>query len=124
MRVVIADDDHGYAVALSRALAVRGVEVVALAADGRQAIAACRDAHPDVVILDLRMPSIDGRAAARVLAASTARPAILMVSAAEGPAMEQAALAAGADRFLAKDVGAGAIAAAVHDLAAGARAAS
>ena len=69
MRVVIADDEPLARERLRGLLAEqRGVEVVAEAADGQHALHACAEHRPDLVLLDIAMPGIDGLEAARHLA--------------------------------------------------------
>jgi DNA-binding NarL/FixJ family response regulator len=68
VRVLIADDQALFREALTALLAVQpGIEVVGEAADGREAVAAAGRCRPDVVLMDLRMPVLDGVAATRQL---------------------------------------------------------
>src|SRR5688572_30443442 len=88
MRVVIADDEPLARERLRGLLAEqRGVEVVAEAADGQHALHACAEHHPDLVLLDIAMPGIDGLEAARHLAAFEPRPAVVFCTAYDAHAL-------------------------------------
>jgi CheY-like chemotaxis protein len=75
-----------------------------LAADGQEAIARVRAKPPDVVVLDIALPKLDGLAVIRVLRGegSTARVPIITLSASAGPQVSQQAVEAGADLVLEK----------------------
>jgi len=89
MRVVIADDEAPARARLRRlAEGIAGVEVAAEAADGAEAVAVCRSQRPDLVLLDIRMPGMDGLAAARELANLERPPAIIFVTAYDEHALE------------------------------------
>ena len=62
--VVVADDNHDAADSLAQLLDLMGYDAVAVY-DGEQAVRACHDLHPDLAILDVQMPLLDGCAAAR-----------------------------------------------------------
>lgn len=79
-RILVADDEHLVAEVISKSLGSLGYEVVGPAADGRQAIDLARRERPDMAILDIRMPEVDGLAAAEVLSQEL-NMAILMVTA-------------------------------------------
>lgn len=81
LRVLIADD-HELARAGLRALlrGVRGIRVVGEATDGREALALCAARRPDVVLLDVRMPVMDGLATARSIAQRWPAMRILLVT--------------------------------------------
>jgi DNA-binding NarL/FixJ family response regulator len=104
-RVLIADDD-----ALARA-ALRTIfdahddlELVAEASDGMQAVEQAARLHPDVVLLDIRMPNLDGLQAARqILAAPSNRAAVIMLTTFDLDEYVYEALKAGASGFLRKD---------------------
>lgn len=63
-RIVVADDNHDAADSLAQLLDLMGYDAVAVY-DGEQAVQACHDLHPDLAILDVQMPLLDGCAAAR-----------------------------------------------------------
>ncbi|MBW8778867.1 MAG: response regulator [Burkholderiales bacterium] len=62
--IVVADDNHDAADSLAQLLGLMGYDAVAVY-DGEQAVRACHDLHPDLAILDVQMPLLDGCAAAR-----------------------------------------------------------
>lgn len=69
LRVVVVDDQLPFRVALRRVLQrAVGVDVVAEGADGAEAIELAEQLHPDVIVLDVRMPGTDGPTAAKVIA--------------------------------------------------------
>jgi two-component system response regulator AlgR len=88
MRIVIADDEPFARDRLRALLAEQaGVEVVAEAEDGEAALHACADLKPDLVLLDIAMPGIDGLEAARHLAAFEPRPAVVFCTAYDAHAL-------------------------------------
>lgn len=88
MRVVIADDEPLARERLRGLLALRpDVEIVAEAADGQHALHACAEHRPDLVLLDIAMPGIDGLEAARHLAAFEPRPAVVFCTAYDAHAL-------------------------------------
>jgi two-component system nitrate/nitrite response regulator NarL len=103
MRVVIADDHTFYREGLARLLRKFGVDVVGEAADGEAAVRLVEETSPDVVLLDLRMPSVSGLDAIRMLTEHSAatRVLVLSVSAEESDVTE--AIAAGANGYVLKD---------------------
>lgn len=107
IRIVIVDDQELVRVGL-RALAERDddIEVVAEAADGRAGVAAARTHRPDVVLMDLRMPRLDGVAATRAITADpTLRGTrVLVLTTFDDDDSIGGAIAAGAAGYLLKDV--------------------
>jgi DNA-binding NarL/FixJ family response regulator len=100
-RVLIADDRPGARAGLRVLLATRPeIELVGEAADGQEALELVERYHPDVVLLDVRMPHLDGIQATRRIKENwpEARVVLLSMYAAYRPE----AMAAGADRFLVK----------------------
>ncbi len=103
MRVLIADDEPLARERLRDLLAEQpGIELVAEAADGREALHACAEHHPDLVLLDIAMPGIDGLEAARHLAAFEPRPAVVFCTAFDAHALS--AFEAAAIDYLVKPV--------------------
>jgi DNA-binding NarL/FixJ family response regulator len=105
--VVIADDQTLVRGGFRLILGAAGIPVVAEAADGREAVAAALKHRPDVVLMDIRMPEMDGLEATRqILAASRARAdvRIIMLTTFDLDQYVYAALSAGASGFLLKDV--------------------
>ncbi|MBO0867025.1 MAG: response regulator transcription factor [Micromonosporaceae bacterium] len=107
-RVVIADDQELVRAGFAMILAADGIEVVGEAADGEQAVALTRATRPDVVLMDVRMPVLDGLAATRrILAARPASddsPRIIILTTFDLDQYVYTALTAGASGFLLKDV--------------------
>ena len=88
MRIVIADDEPLARERLRQLLADQpDAEVVAEAGDGHAALQACADHDPDLVLLDIAMPGIDGLEAARHLAAFEPRPAVVFCTAYDAHAL-------------------------------------
>ncbi len=100
-RILLADDDRAIRDSLSRALGLQGYEVVQ-ANDGAAALAMVEKDKPDVAILDVMMPNVDGLTVCRVLRAERNRLPILMLTARTETADRVAGLDAGADDYLAK----------------------
>ncbi|MFJ2503445.1 response regulator [Microbacterium sp. NPDC087592] len=100
MKLLIADDDPQMVRALRITLAAHGYEVV-VAADGAAAVAAAAQTHPDLIMLDLGMPRLDGIEVIQALRGWTNVP-IIVVSGRTGSADKVEALDAGADDFVTK----------------------
>lgn len=120
IRVLIADDQAlvrtGFRVILD---AEQDMEVVGEAADGRDAVEATRALRPDVVLMDIRMPTLDGIEATRLLADSDVQSRILVLTTFDLDEYVYEALRAGAGGFLLKDAGADELLHAVRVIAAG-----
>jgi len=95
-------------------LTARGIDVVGEAADGVEAVAAQRRLGPDVVLMDIRMPTMDGLEATRRILAHSPTCRVLMLTTFDLDRYVYAALAIGASGFLLKDVSADHLAAAVQ----------
>jgi DNA-binding NarL/FixJ family response regulator len=117
IRVVVADDQPVVRDGFAALLATQDdIEVVGTASDGATAIRACAEHAPDIVLMDVRMPGIDGLEATRQVAATT-RVIILTTFDLDDYVYE--ALTAGASGFLLKDAGAERLFDAVRVVAAG-----
>jgi DNA-binding NarL/FixJ family response regulator len=105
LRVILADDQalfrEGLRTLLSRA---EGIRVVAEAKDGHEAVAQCRQHEPDVVLMDLRMPGLDGVAATAAVRKLRPAPQVLVLTTFDHDAEVFRALTAGAIGYLLKDV--------------------
>jgi DNA-binding NarL/FixJ family response regulator len=116
--VLLADDHELMRRLLRRAIGAQpGLEIVGEASDGAQALALARTLTPDVVVLDLAMPEMDGLQVAAAVRAAVPGCAILIFSAFEAERAAAPALAAGADQYLEKSAGFEAAALAVAALA-------
>lgn len=100
MHILVVDDDPEIRRVLQRGLAYEGY-TVELAADGQTALVLARQTPPDLVILDLRLPDLDGVEVCRRLRAGDDVP-ILMLTARDGVSDKVAGLDAGADDYLVK----------------------
>jgi DNA-binding NarL/FixJ family response regulator len=79
-RVLIVDDHAPFRSLARRLLVLGGFQVVGEAADGAQALSAARDLTPDVVLLDIQLPDVDGFTVAEALAAEVRAPIVVLVS--------------------------------------------
>jgi DNA-binding NarL/FixJ family response regulator len=103
MRVVIADDHTFYREGLARLLRKFGVDVVGEAPDGEAAVRLVDETFPDVVLLDLRMPSVSGLDAIRMLTEHSAATRVVVLSVSAEESDVTAAIAAGASSYVLKD---------------------
>ncbi|MFF7989145.1 response regulator [Kitasatospora xanthocidica] len=106
IRVVVADDQALVRSGFRLILESEGIDVVAEAEDGERAVSAVRRTAPDVVLMDIRMPGLDGLEATRRILADPAGqpPRIIMLTTFDLDHYVYAAMAAGASGFLLKDV--------------------
>ncbi|MCW2994414.1 MAG: two component transcriptional regulator, LuxR family [Conexibacter sp.] len=103
IRVLLVDDDPLVRSGLRLMLAgAASLEVVGEAADGREVLGAVDLHHPDVVLMDIRMPQLDGIAATRLLAAQPDPPAVVVLTTFDADELVLRALQAGAAGFLLK----------------------
>ena len=120
IRVVVADDQgmvrSGFTVLLN---AQPDIEVIGEAVNGREAIARAADLHPDVILMDVRMPVLDGLQATREITALPDPPKILVLTTFDLDDYVYEALRSGASGFLLKDASANELADAVRLVAAG-----
>jgi DNA-binding NarL/FixJ family response regulator len=80
MRVLLADDHRLLVEGLSNLLTAHGIEVVGTASDGVEAVAQARALHPDLILMDIRMPRCDGLAATRLIKAQMPESKIVMLT--------------------------------------------
>jgi DNA-binding NarL/FixJ family response regulator len=117
--VVLADDQEMIRVGLKVMLQARGVDVVGEAANGREAIAQVRRHRPDVVLMDVRMPVLDGIAATAAIITEALPTRVLVVTTYDLDELVYRALRAGAAGFLLKSLPGDRIAHGVELVAAG-----
>ena len=122
VRVVLADDQHLIRTGFRMILAAEpGIEVVGEAATGVEAVAIARQLAPDVVLMDIRMPDLDGIEATRQILAGNHQPQtkVLILTTFDLDEYVYDALRAGASGFLLKDVPAEQLATSVRTIGAG-----
>jgi DNA-binding NarL/FixJ family response regulator len=104
IRVVVADDQPLVRTGLRMVLSdVEDITIVGEAADGHEAIALAATEHPDVVLMDVRMPGLDGIDATRAVTAVDDPPRVLVLTTFDLDEVVYDALRAGASGFLLKD---------------------
>jgi response regulator NasT len=101
IRVVIAEDESVNRVDLEEELEQQGYEVVGAAADGEAAVNLTRELHPDVVLMDIKMPKMDGIEAAETLTREKLAPVLLFTAYSDDDLIERAR-AAGVVHFVTK----------------------
>lgn len=104
MRILIADDHALFRDGLRSLLASRGHEVVAEAKNGREAIAIAKEKQPDVVLMDLSMPEMDGITATRTLTNEMPGVKVIVLTASEDDASLFDAIKSGAQGYLLKNL--------------------
>jgi DNA-binding NarL/FixJ family response regulator len=120
IRIVVADDHQVVRAGFAELLDTQpDFTVIATAADGAEAVRVCHEVTPDVVLMDVRMPGMDGIQATRHLTADDAGPRILILTTFDLDEYVYDALRAGASGFLLKDVTAERLFDAVRVIAAG-----
>ena len=120
VRVVVADDQDLVRTGLAMILdAQPDLDVVGVAADGRQAVAVAGRTAPDVVLMDVRMPVLDGVAATREILAARPATHVLVLTTFDLDEYVLGALRAGASGFLVKDAPRASLLAAVRAVATG-----
>ncbi len=120
IRIVVADDHEMVRSGFAGMLATQpDFAVVGTAADGAEAIRVCREQSPDVVLMDVRMPGMDGIEATRQLSRATNSPRVLILTTFDLDEYVYDAIRAGASGFLLKDVTAERLFDAVRVIAAG-----
>lgn len=100
-RILVVDDDPAVTSVLRRGLSYEGYTVT-VAADGPAGLAAAREAPPDLVVLDIMMPGLNGLEVLRRLRAADATLPVLMLTARDTPAEQVQGLETGADDYMVK----------------------
>lgn len=101
--VLLADDHPGILAAVSKYLEKHGLEVLAHARDGHEALELIKEQRPAIALLDIRMPGLDGIEVARVAARHAPETAVILFSGYGSPGQVAEALDAGARGFLMKN---------------------
>lgn len=117
--VVVADDQDLVRSGLEMVLAARGIEVVGTAADGREAVQVVRRTRPDVILMDIRMPVLDGIAATAQISHADLPTRVLVLTTYDLDAYVYGALKAGAAGFLLKATPPDRLVAGIETVAAG-----
>ncbi|MCX4608635.1 response regulator transcription factor [Streptomyces sp. RLB3-17] len=120
VRVVLADDQQLIRTALRMVIAdIEDVEVVGEAADGEEAVTRTEELRPDVVVMDIRMPGVDGIEATRRITTGAGESRIVVLTTFDDDDYVYGALRAGASGFLVKDMALDDIIGAIRVVAAG-----
>ncbi|MFD8653105.1 response regulator [Streptomyces mirabilis] len=120
VRVVLADDQQLIRTALRMVIAdIEDVEVVGEAADGEEAVTRTEELRPDVVVMDIRMPGVDGIEATRRITTGAGESRIVVLTTFDDDDYAYGALRAGASGFLVKDMALDDIIGAIRVVAAG-----
>ena len=102
LKILLADDHQILREGIRRGLEGAGESVVGEASDGEEAIELARSTNPDIVLMDLSMPELDGVAATRALTDASPQIAVVLLSIGNKPQEVAAGLAGGAAEYLAK----------------------
>lgn len=101
--VLIVDDHEGFRARARHLLESEGFDVVGEAADGEAALAAARTLAPDVILVDIQLPDLDGFELAKQLSSNGSGPAIVLISSHDATDFGSLIRASGARGFIAKD---------------------
>jgi DNA-binding NarL/FixJ family response regulator len=112
--VIVADDQNIIRRGLASLLAGAGIEIVAEAVTGRETVSKTKKHKPDVLLMDVRMPDMDGLDALERIRKNSPTTKVIMMSAYDNPSYLARAVALGAEDFLPKDVPAKAFAATIQ----------
>jgi NarL family two-component system response regulator LiaR len=120
IRVIVVDDHAVVRSGIEYSLmAVKDIELVGMADKGSDAVRLCQDLQPDVVLMDMMMPGMDGVSATRALLKHCPSTRVIALTSFQEGSLVQRALQAGATSYLLKDVGMEELAAAIRSAAAG-----
>jgi two-component system response regulator DesR len=118
IRILLVEDNEVFRETLELLLGMRpDVEVVASVGDGGEAVPACREHRPDVVLMDYRLPGLDGVQATAAVREACPDTAVVCLTASINPREGDALLEAGAVRCLSKSQELDAIVTAIHEAA-------
>lgn len=118
LRVLIVDDHEAVRVGVRAILSIRpDVEVCGEAANGQEALDKAQELSPDVIIMDITMPVVDGFTAAREISKVVPHVAVLLLSMHESPNLLNVAKSSGASGYVAKSEGSAALLRAIDALA-------
>jgi len=104
MRILIADDHTLFRDSLRSLLTSRGFEVIGEAGDGREAVDLTRSLQPDIVLMDLSMPGLDGLAATRLISAEMSQVKVVVLTGSDEDAQLFEAIKSGAQGYLLKNI--------------------
>ena len=104
MRILIADDHALFRDGLRSLLTAEGHEVVGEAKNGREAVAMTRELLPEMVLMDLSMPEVDGIAATKLISAELPQVKVVILTASESDATLFEAIKSGAQGYLIKNL--------------------
>ena len=104
MRILIADDHTLFRDGLRSLLGAQGHEVVGEAKNGREAVKLARELKPDLVLMDLTMPEVDGLAATRLISAEMPGARVIILTASDEDAKLFEAIKSGAQGYLLKNL--------------------
>lgn len=102
LRILLVDDNRRFLAAVQRFLTRESFEVVGQALSGKAALEQVARLKPDLVLMDLAMPQMNGLEATRLIKAQSNPPRVVMLTLHDSPAYASEAKAAGADGFIAK----------------------
>ena len=104
IRVVIADDEPITKMDLNELLSEAGYEVVGEASDGFDAVEICRKKHPDLVLMDIKMPLLDGLAAEKIIRSENLAETVMMMTAYSEREFVEQAKGCGVGGYLVKPI--------------------
>lgn len=103
LRLLVVDDHPLFLLGIKYTLSAQGVLVVAEATNGKEALAACVKHQPDIVLMDIKMPELDGIEACRQMVAEHPDLVVIMLTTFEEPGVTRAAKQAGAKGYVSKE---------------------